>query len=960
VLPIAVFALVLNVPTLLAGQATNEKRTFSSVRRMLIQRDNLIWLDEERKALYRLRLSDNSESHPSSSKRLTTSPELLWLASDSDGPTDIAADDSFIYISDRKARAILRFSPDGSLKKLFSIEPLQTPSGIAVWGDKLYVSDVGARKILTFDLKTGKLLGESTAKSGGMPNKLRYLAGELFGVNFDERTAFRFTLADLPLETDSPPGQTSSSFIRSQELDLTHNVANVTDFDVANNVLYCLDSEKRSLFMLPLEGAAPVLFKYSNYVQAPTAVAVDGKNIYLADDASGSFVQLPLLLPATIFFEGRNAQENFVNYLKLLQGTGLLPLREYVLRPGETLDKTAAELGLLSEQSRAQYRALLCELNRDICARTENEQRQVVNLPSLNVKRYYASLPINLQGQPTKPLTADQNDTVEVVSRKLIGSEVSRVDLDKLLVEMNQDYEGPDILNARNGYFLVPSVAYSVSGTIPLSVLIERAKNLTTDLWRDTVVSVPYSVRPQSLPNTEKIPPNLHSERADTACDGVAPDFCHVLDLVKYNIPDEARTNPFALVVVDRNFDPRHPAFKITDQESALSVYRAPGRPPDRPSDTDDTVVRKDFDEKSDHGNHVSALIGARPIKDQMQGIKPSTLIYGVTLGDFKNALEVDEKSDLRGLRLFNLSIGEDRAEPDRDIQFSPIKTYMLKHSESLFVVAAGNDSMGIPPEGIASKGYLDNVIVVGATETIGDEPGLMPTSNFDDKLVSVVAPGRNVRSALAGSNFNFGTSSGTSQACPIVAGTAAILMSLENDWEPWKVKQRIVATANLNNWADGNQNDKVLAGMLDIKRAVLDRNNVVVVDEVRNEAGEKQLTEVKGIILDNFLNSKKITLRMRDDLDEPEITIAYRNLLRVKRSKKDNNKRIVIFAMPETIAVGEGAKRKNRRLRREVVNSADILGDRVFTLIVTPQRPSDAGKRVEYDLREIEDFINR
>lgn len=925
---------------------------------MLIHGDNLIWFDEGRKALYKIKLIKNDVDTQGQAKPLTSAAELMWLPKDAQKPSAIAADESYIYIADSNAAAILRLAADGSVTNFIAGEPLQSPSGLAIVGRTLYVSDASARKVFGFDLTTGRLIAESIIKSGAMPTKIRSLGGELVGVDFSGRTLFRFTLSNSQLKTELPTavasiGQLASSFIYRQELDLTSSIANLTDFDVSNNVVYCLDSQKRTLYMLPLEGAAPVFFKYSNYTQAPTAIALDDKYIYIADDATGSFLQLPLLIPATIFFEGKDAQESFVSYLILLNSMNFLPTREYALRDEESFDRIAAEQGLLSQSSRSQYVQLLCRLNQNICQKPRVEG-EVVNLPAINVRRYYASLPISLPSAFDPNETTQNPDpkrTVETVTRKLIGSDLTRLELDKRLTEMNRAYEGPDILSATKGYFLVPSPAFAVNDAVPLRVLNERAIKQTDPLWRDTIVSLPYSTKPQSL--TDMQTQNVVPHDGESACNTLAADFCKVLKVVKYYLPSEVAQ--FEVGVVDLSFDPRHPAFKITADESALSVYNAPGRPPAKPSGEDSAATRNEFDVRIDHGNHVSGLIGARSIKNEMQGLNPAVRIYGVTLGDFYTALEEDENSELRNLNLFNLSIGEDPNAPERNVQFDALKVFMLKHSECLFVIAAGDRPTRIPPEVIASKGYLDNVIVVGATDT-SDEPNFLQGTSYDELLVSVVAPGKNVRSVLAGSSLNFGATSGTSQAAPLVTGTAAILMSLQNGWEPWQVKHRIVATSDLTNWADGNQSDKVLAGLLDVKRAILDRNNVVVIEKKQTSTEDGELIETKGRLQQNYLD--KVIIIKTGNPNEPQISIPYKYLLRVKRSKSDRNKYVIIYAYEDPIP-GVNVTRINRRLRRLVVNGSQIQGVREFRLLINPRNSDDPGSKAIYDIGELEDFIN-
>jgi len=113
-------------------------------------------------------------------------------------------------------------------------------------------------------------------------------------------------------------------------------------------------------------------------------------------------------------------------------------------------------------------------------------------------------------------------------------------------------------------------------------------------------------------------------------------------------------------------------------------------------------------------------------------------------------------------------------------------------------VVAAGNsnaNACNFSPAGFAS------CITVGATALGGTGnvrwDGRSTFSNFGT-CVHVFAPGTNIRSAWIGSTSATNTISGTSMACPHVAGLAAQILANEG-LSPTQLKARIVSTAHLN-----------------------------------------------------------------------------------------------------------------------------------------------------------------
>ncbi len=186
------------------------------------------------------------------------------------------------------------------------------------------------------------------------------------------------------------------------------------------------------------------------------------------------------------------------------------------------------------------------------------------------------------------------------------------------------------------------------------------------------------------------------------------------------------------------------------------------------------------------HGTHCSGIIGA--IRGNGKGVDgvASDLrimtIRAVPDGDEHDkdvALAIRYAVD-NGAQIISMSFGKD---------FSPRKDWVddaVKYAESkdvLLVHAAGNDAKDVDtednfPSALFKDGKYrpNNYITVGAS---GDPTngGLTASfSNYGKNEVDVFAPGVQIYSSVPGGN-TYGNASGTSMACPLVAGIAALTL---------------------------------------------------------------------------------------------------------------------------------------------------------------------------------------
>ncbi|MBC7689599.1 MAG: S8 family peptidase [Aquabacterium sp.] len=186
------------------------------------------------------------------------------------------------------------------------------------------------------------------------------------------------------------------------------------------------------------------------------------------------------------------------------------------------------------------------------------------------------------------------------------------------------------------------------------------------------------------------------------------------------------------------------------------------------------------------HGTHCSGIIAAvRNNKKGIDGIADNVrimMVRAVPDGDEHDkdiALAIRYAVD-NGAQIISMSFGKD---------FSPEKEWVddaVQYAEKkgvLLVHAAGNDSKNVDtadnfptPIYKEAKGKATNWITVGASGDPKNGGITAKFSNYGKKEVDVFAPGVQIYSTIPGGN-TYGNASGTSMACPVVAGTAAFIL---------------------------------------------------------------------------------------------------------------------------------------------------------------------------------------
>ena len=198
------------------------------------------------------------------------------------------------------------------------------------------------------------------------------------------------------------------------------------------------------------------------------------------------------------------------------------------------------------------------------------------------------------------------------------------------------------------------------------------------------------------------------------------------------------------------------------------------------------------------HGTHCSGIIAAARNNDKgMDGVADNVRIMMLRAVPDGDEHDKDIANAIRyavdnGARIISMSFGKD---------FSPEKGWVddaFRYAESknvLLVHAAGNDAKNVDtadnfPNPIYKdgKGRASNVITVGASGNMKNGGITASFSNYGKAEVDVFAPGVGIYSTIPGGT-TYGNASGTSMACPVVAGIAALLLEHYPKLTPQQLK---------------------------------------------------------------------------------------------------------------------------------------------------------------------------
>lgn len=203
------------------------------------------------------------------------------------------------------------------------------------------------------------------------------------------------------------------------------------------------------------------------------------------------------------------------------------------------------------------------------------------------------------------------------------------------------------------------------------------------------------------------------------------------------------------------------------------------------------------------HGTHVAGIIGAdRNNNLGIIGIADHVEIMAIRAVPNGDERDKDVAFGIRyavdnGASVINMSFGKGYS-PNKHLVDEAI--VYAESKDVLIVHAAGNENENIdvvpnfPDRNFDNGKQASNVIVVGASSYKKGKNILANFSNYGKQDVDIFGPGVDIYSTYPDNGYD--TASGTSMACPAVAGMASIIRSYYPELKASEVRKLLMETA--------------------------------------------------------------------------------------------------------------------------------------------------------------------
>lgn len=211
-----------------------------------------------------------------------------------------------------------------------------------------------------------------------------------------------------------------------------------------------------------------------------------------------------------------------------------------------------------------------------------------------------------------------------------------------------------------------------------------------------------------------------------------------------------------------------------------------------------DTTGTGSYTDNNGHGTHVAGTVAALDNNVGVLGVAPAARLYAVKVldasgnGSYSNIIAGIQWAINNDMDIINMSLGG--SSGSTALQDACNAAY---NAGILLVAAAGNNGTAAgTTECIGYPARYSSVMAVGSITSSNTRSSFSSTGS----TLEITAPGSSIYSTTY--NGSYGTMSGTSMACPHVAGVAALIWGSKPSLSNVQLRNALNATAN-DMWND-------------------------------------------------------------------------------------------------------------------------------------------------------------
>lgn len=247
-----------------------------------------------------------------------------------------------------------------------------------------------------------------------------------------------------------------------------------------------------------------------------------------------------------------------------------------------------------------------------------------------------------------------------------------------------------------------------------------------------------------------------------------------------------------SVAIIDTGIDKDHPDL-VTNIKGGVNFVKIRGK-----------IIADQWDDDNGHGTHCAGIVaavdqnppGVGDVVDEGEigviGVAPDAHLYGVKVLDRRGSGYVSDVilgiqwSIDKGMHVISMSLST-----SSDVQSLHDAVDAAYAAGIVVVAAAGNIGDTNLDSDVIYPAKYENVIAVAAT----DSNYTRVSWSSDGPEVELAAPGVNIYSTWKGGEYE--TKSGTSMACPHVAGTVALMLAANSALAPDAVRATLQVTAD-------------------------------------------------------------------------------------------------------------------------------------------------------------------